>query len=370
MKNSVLSVELIGRFRTAVNDQWFALFKYRAYNDKNLWNCICSAMDWITVSVEHINSRKPNKTREMSSIEIYAFLASVDIIVEAIQQLHRVLLDTTGVVFKDDCEVFKDNRFGQTDLEYFKTLRSCFGAHPINLKDETAKGDKEKRRYASWSSTHKGDDIATVILYSNQVGGVDIVLDMRFSQVIEFAKKHYGYLENLIQELEQQKQAWFEEMRKQIIPKVPDPIDQLVILKEAVRKRIDNEWYESDIDELLLLFREPITSEKNRPLVDRYRKALEDLVNNIRTHLQDMDFSDCGSYEFLCPQPKGLPNGWGYWYEKISSSVLGGGYDPWYWEERIIEIFSPYFEPEYDSHEELYLLVNAALFDLVEKEKA
>ena len=104
-------------------------------------------------------------------------------------------------------------------------------------------------------------------------------------------------------------------------------------------------------------------------MVENYQKALGDLVSVLYDRIQNMDFSDCGSYELLSPKPEDLPNGWRYWYEKISCSVLGGGYDPWYWEERIIELFSPYFTPKYKDSAELYLLVNAVLFALLEKEK-
>lgn len=365
----MLDIGLIQRFNGVVNDQWFALFKYRAFNDKNLWNCICSAMDWITVSVEHINGLTQEKMNYMGSIETYAFLASVDIIVEAVQQLHRVLLDTTAVLYKNDRDVFQENRFNQTDLEYFKTLRACFGAHPVNLDEPNSEKKENKRRYASWSSTHKRNGTAMVILYSNQVGGKDIILEMEFAQVMAFAEKYYGYLDELIKELGRQKQAWFEAKRNEIIPKPTSPIEHLELLKEEMLGRIDNPCYESDIDEALLLLRTSVTAEKNKALVAKYQNALSALIDDIHTHLQNMDFSDCESAELLCLRPKGLPDGWGYWYSKISSSVLGGGYDPWYWEERIVEIFSPYFEPEYDSYEELYLLVNAALFDLTEKEK-
>ena len=93
-------------------------------------------------------------------------------------------------------------------------LRLCSGEHPVDLRDETAKREKERGRYASWSSAHRGKGIATVILYSNQIGGENSFLDMSFAKVIDFVKKHYEHLKKLIRELEVQKQAWFEKMRK------------------------------------------------------------------------------------------------------------------------------------------------------------
>lgn len=367
----MLNRSLIKRFNETVNDHWFAFFKYRAYNDKNLWNCICSAMDWISVSVEHINHFLNDSKSNLSSIEIYALVASVDIIVEAVQQLHRVLISPSDVLYKNDREVFVSNIFGQNDLDYFKTLRSCFGAHPINLRDDVAKDKKEaieKRRFASWSYAHKGSGIATVILYSNQIDGKDIVLNMEFDQVIAFGEKYYNYLEELIKALNHQRKDWFEAKRKEVIPQPSDPIEHLEILRSELQTRIENGCYNSDIEELLLLFRTSVTSEKNILLVKKYRKALTKLVDNIHVHIQNMDFSDCEGMELLMPQPQCLKAGWGYWYQKLYSGVLGGGYGAFYWEDAILEIFSPYFEPEYNSYEELYLLVNAALFALASRE--
>lgn len=82
--------QIIQSFRDKVNEKDFVLFKYRDNNNKNLWNCICSAMDWIEVSVEYICRHPLRSVGPEQSIELYAYLASVDIIVEAVEQLHRV----------------------------------------------------------------------------------------------------------------------------------------------------------------------------------------------------------------------------------------------------------------------------------------
>lgn len=87
----MLELGLINEFRGVVNENNFTYFRYSNYRDKNQWNCICSAMDWITVAVEHLADYPRKRTGNLGSIEMYSYISSVDIIVEAVQQLHRVI---------------------------------------------------------------------------------------------------------------------------------------------------------------------------------------------------------------------------------------------------------------------------------------
>ena len=66
---------------------------------------------------------------------MYSYISSVDIIVEAVQQLHRVIFSTAEQLFSKDTDCFPQNKFNKNDLDYFKTIRSCFGAHPVNLDE-------------------------------------------------------------------------------------------------------------------------------------------------------------------------------------------------------------------------------------------
>ena len=59
-------------------------------NGKNQWGCICSAMDWITVAIEYIIQFHTSK-ENVQSMEMYAYISSIDVVWEGVQQLHRVL---------------------------------------------------------------------------------------------------------------------------------------------------------------------------------------------------------------------------------------------------------------------------------------
>lgn len=86
--------EIIKRFRDEVNAQDLVLQMYRNYAGKNYWNIICSAMDWIDVVVEMIDIKNVSKKNDNdSSIKVMTFIMCIDVMWEAVQQLHRIFFD-------------------------------------------------------------------------------------------------------------------------------------------------------------------------------------------------------------------------------------------------------------------------------------
>ena len=119
---------------------------------------------------------------------------------EGIEQLHRVLFATAEVYLKDDRRIWGSNPFGQTDNEYFETLRACFGAHPIILKG-FRQGDTEIKRFAGWPNVGLGD--FEVILYPQKTGGEDITISMSFQQLEQYATIRFIHLNELIEILDE-----------------------------------------------------------------------------------------------------------------------------------------------------------------------
>ena len=363
-----MDLSIINRFREQVNSNGFTYFWYRTRSELNHWNCICSAMDWITVAVEHIDSITEEKAKNMRSIDVFAYISSVDLIVESVQQLHRVVNKTTDLLFKDDAEVFAGNQFNQNDLRYFKTLRSCFGAHPVNLAEPGDMHRKEMRRFASWSCNTWGNGTASVILYSNQHKEEHIFLSIDLQQILRFGLKYYNHLEFLEKCLETQYEEFVAIKRAETISAPTDPVEHLETLLHASKERLDNALYRSYIQELKLLLTTKITNAANADLVAAYRDDLRLLIDELHDHLQNMELTDFEYDYLLNPLPKGMPNGWGYWYEKLSEYVFSGGYPPMIWEQEIIKLFEPYVRLEYSSYEELFLLVQAALHRLQKRD--
>ena len=309
----MINLKLISEFRGEVSTPGWCYYKYRNNNNRNQWNCICSAMDWIEVSINYIVDHPLSSIGDYQSIEVYSFLSCVDIIVEAIEQLHRVIFSTKERVFENECECFIGNQFNQNDREYFKTLRSCFGAHPVNLQDPD---DIEAKRFASWSGGYFGSDNFSVILYSNKVDGQYITLGMNYKQIYQFLEKYYNHLHTLKDELQRQYLCFCETKRKKHIQSCDDPIQQLKILKEESLERLNIDYYRVTIDELLLMFETPISCASNFEMVLQYRDQLKVLINEIYENLQRMTLGNLENDSLLSPETHTMPNGWGYALEK------------------------------------------------------
>lgn len=73
--------KLIDDFRSVVNENWWGYYKYRCYKGVNQWNCLCSAMDWISVSVSYLSSDnilELTKDENKNSVTVYTFISGID----------------------------------------------------------------------------------------------------------------------------------------------------------------------------------------------------------------------------------------------------------------------------------------------------
>ena len=365
----MLDIELINKFREVINDKGFTCFRYRKKDNKNQWNCICSAMDWITVAVEHLSGYPEKRASELGSMEIYAYIASVDIIVEAVQQLHRVIFSTRDRIFDKETDCFPGNIFHQDDHTYFKTIRACFGAHPVNLDDPGMEKDKERHRFASWSGKSFEDSDFSVILYSNQIENFDIILNIDMGQVLAFAQKYYDHLNDLMVELKRQYTEFCEKMRATQINCPGNVLSRLYELRRESKKRLNNVYYGTTIDELIVIFETSISCEANRRLVDAYRAALEPLIDEIHQNLQDMKLSDLENDHLIHPTSDILSDEWGYWtnklFERTRMSDEQGKNEMLNAEKnRIEEIYRGLFTPSYTDDNELRVLVMSSIYQL------
>lgn len=356
----MLDLKLITDFRDKINDNnsW-CYFKYHNNDNKNLWSCICSATDWIEVSAQYISSHDIYSLDVDQGIELYALLSSIDIIVEAIEQLHRVIFATKQQIFAADNDCFSDNIFGKPDRNFFKELRACFGAHSVNLADPKDPNNQKAKRFASWPSKIGVGDFS-VILYSNQVEEENIFLGIEFNQLERFLNKYYTHLIALENELDSQYNKFCESKRHEKIECFGTPLEQLTILQEESRKRLNSEYYNNKIDEMIRIFRVPIKNVKNLATVEEYRHDLLLTIAEIKGNLQNMEFVDLQQNDY--PQyDLPLPNAWGYFVEKLNEAMHGSGYPEYVWLPGLRRKFEGKLIFEYDSLEELYVIVHATL---------
>lgn len=98
--NYTINPKLIKDFREKVNED-FVFEKYKNVNGKNHWNIICSCMDWIDVAVSFIQDYgSDTKNIDVLSMDTYSYISSIDIIHEAVTQLHRVFIPNQSIPFK------------------------------------------------------------------------------------------------------------------------------------------------------------------------------------------------------------------------------------------------------------------------------
>jgi hypothetical protein len=324
MKN-VVSDAKISNFRDLVNSN--SSFVYQIYKDKdgkNLFNLVCSSMDWITVSVRHLdNSPDFDDNIDTKCMQIYSLISSIDLILESIKQLHRVFIDEKTVPFSGEKCCFENRLFSnEDDNTYFKTIRACFGAHPVALSQENTK------RFASWpfdSNFNTGD--LTVHLYSRDVNKDDLALHLNIDELLAFLTTRYDYLDVIADKVEFHFVEYQKKLSKQLIESKSAPLQQLYVLKSESKKRLDNDYYNGEIDDLIMIFEAEITDSALVPMAENYKDSLLPLIEEIKTNLQEMNIVDLKNDSDLriCSD---LSRELSYELGKFYNWVYGAKYDP------------------------------------------
>ena len=180
-----------------------------------------------------------------------------------------------------------------------------------------------------------------------------------------FLETRYNYLNMLIKEIQEQRNVFYMKMQQKEIGWVDDPIEQLQILKQEIYERGENDYLLFLVERLQMIFNTKITIKENRLMVDRYRERLKTLIRDLFSHVQNMDLDmDDIEDNLLFPRPTVLPDGYGYWLEKIGDFISGAGYPPAYWEGRLKQIFSGTIIMEYETYQELYVVILACMSEM------
>lgn len=324
MKN-VVSDDKITNFRDLVNSN--SSFVYQIYKDKNgknLFNLICSCMDWITVSIRHLeNAPDFDKNIDTRVMQMFSLISSIDLVSESITQLHRVFINSKTLPFAGEKKCFANRLFAdEDDNSYFKTIRACFGAHPVNLTQSNTK------RFASWPfDSHSNTGELTVHLYSSKVNDEDLPLNLNRNELLKFLTTRYDYLDVIADKIENLFIEYQKSLTKQIIETKSAPLEQLYVLKAESKKRLDNDYYNSEIDDLIMIFEAEVTDPKHVPIANRYKNSLLPLIEEIKTNLQTMNIVDLENDSDLRVRSD-LSRELSYELPKFYSWVHGDRYDP------------------------------------------
>lgn len=166
-------------------------------------NIIHSAIIWIREACAQIN-RSPtihNCSTELADLE--ALLSFIYVIVEATNQIHRVLYNTKDGHLNDKIECFSNIPeliTDRNDDSYFGTLRSAFGVHPTNLQI-----GKEKCRYYAdiplqYSRIHKARKLPKADFYirmwtSTKKDINTIHCPLIISELVSYTQKRYQLID-------------------------------------------------------------------------------------------------------------------------------------------------------------------------------
>lgn len=291
-----LTDRLLHDFRDKVHEGNRIWKLYRNRNGKNKWSIICSAMDWIQVTVEGIDTDSLIRDNsDEASRRMICFVSYIDVLWEGIIQLHRVFFNTKEEPLKNDHSIFKQK---DDDNDHFKTIRAVFAAHQVNLYDFKPKA------FASWSGGGIGHGDFSVILYSIDPEKVNQTFDIYFDDLFKFAESRYHYLYTLMKEIHRQIEEDNKFWRSQRIPERKENVlAHIELLKEENEKRLENEWIKERLEEIWRIFSIKITDEDNEMAVDQFRKALLSDLDYYQNCLQTMCFDDDHQdIEGNCPQ--------------------------------------------------------------------
>lgn len=322
--NIVIKDEKISDFRDLVNsNSSFVYKKYSDNNGKNHWNLICSCMDWISVSISFLqNAPEPNKNIDIRVMDMFSLISSIDLVSESIAQLHRVFINHQTLPFAGERRCFSERIFDEDDNSYFKSIRACFGAHPVNLNQSTSK------RFASWPfDSHINNGELTVHLYSNKVGEDDLVMNINSNELIDFLTIRYNYLDVIAQQIMRLYERFRSDLAKELIETKSDPLEQLYVLRIESEKRFDNDHYNGAIDDLIMIFEAEIPQEDIKVMASNYKKLLEMLIGEIKENLQVMNIVDLENSSLLYPRSD-LSRELNYEISKFYTWVHGNKGDP------------------------------------------
>jgi len=355
----MLDKELVNELRKLMNSNSdYILNKYRNQEGKNRWNIICSAMDWIDVAVDNYNNFKlESNSKNMNAycLEIYSFISTIDIIYEAVNQLHRVFTGETKVIYKGKKEIF-NSIDGQDDNNHFKHIRAIFGAHPVNLSN-----NKKEKWFASWpTKDYFGKFDLQVFLYPLDSEGKTITFGIQLDNLRRFAESRYGYIKDIIYKIQNEFFNYSKKCHDRDIKFTNDDIINLRILKDEHEKRLPNDYIRGMIDDAILVMNTVSTITENSKIVNGFRDQVKKAILDLEDAVQKIDYEERESYSIFDVD---FPHEHSYEFSKYFE-VLGGKYDGLenYYFKVIREVLSNYVVlDEYMSNDEKYMLICAGL---------
>ncbi|EQB4331116.1 hypothetical protein ACYJ2D_001113 [Providencia stuartii] len=320
----ILDSNLIEKFRETVNgNNHYVCHKYFNAEGESDWNIVCSCMDWIKVSVNYLYSFPDfSENIDTKVMQMNTLLISIDNILEAIKQLHRVFYNDQSLKtypFNGRNNVFIDKKIiCKDDESYFKEIRACFGAHPTKLRNNN------KKYFASWpflplSIDNSNNDDLSVRLYPLNADEDDIKIGLNVKELMDFAKERYEHLLNISCKINELHINYCIQKSKKTIPRVDScTLSELNILKNEAKERLNISHYTNTIDELITLFSVKLKENHLVEKENKYKELLNDLINEIRNNLQTMNLVELTNARLLDYELNEKTKSYSYYIIKFS----------------------------------------------------
>lgn len=378
MKNILLD-DSISKFRDFVHDEINLDYMYKVYNltnEKNKWNCICSCIQWIDVSRDYINNVEfDTENFNKKCMQVYLYISSIDVILESINQLHRVIYNTTKQPFRGKKDIFNSN-LNLDDNNHFKEIRAAFGAHPVNLKD---RNDEDVKYFASWPFENRHKFIHSEYdfycnLYPNCKEIKDKVIGFKFNQLNEFLIQRYSYINKLKTQLEKDIKKFVNNFIDSVPELVNNPIEDIYNLKKFLSSYFESNRYDYTLDKLETIFKVYENYPNPNVIINQYIEELGKVIVEIHSNLTKGKFKELDTKYIISPSicneyvndsetyPKSMIF---YFYEKFSEYIsLNNNCDI---KDLCIDAMNSYyngvFKLEYSmSRQELLLVLNSGIF--------
>ena len=292
-----INSNLIDEFREKINENNYFYNLYKNNDGKNKWNIVCSAMDWLSVvsnGLPQIDLKNNDSIgiNYLLSLNLMQYIVSIDILLESIKQLYRILYENNNYFLKNDKSIFKQDKI--SDEKYFKHIRAVFGTHQVNLNSiDGIKINDQERFYSSWSvsTIFDDDDEFKVNLYSNMPDKEDENFKINIQKINHFAKKRYNLLNDFMDRVDIIINEHISNKKVKIISQSDNNIEQLKVLKKENKERIGKEHgYAYAINYIYRLLKVDVRDDKFRIIIEEYKNHLIDQIYKIKQHMQKMNF--------------------------------------------------------------------------------
>lgn len=306
-----MNVDSICEFRNTINnDSPLINCQLQNYEGVDLWNIVCSAMDWVEVSSSWLSQRNgPEICHDFysDSMNLIFYLSAVDMLYEGVSQLYRVfygiLAGKKNVVLMENAKgVFSDIYYCKDDVTYFKELRAIFGEHSVKLNlselvypPEKRKEHLDDRWFASWSYGYSDGIPNKIFIYNRTPGISPIQLEIDVNEVVLLADTVYSWIPKITDKLKKLETQRMNELKKSKWKSFSkdDYENHIAFLLKENCNRSNNDWYRIALHEIQLILKCNVKHD----IVTKYKELAYNTLDMIDSAIRNVDNVDIDELE-------------------------------------------------------------------------